>query len=97
MGTLKITPTLSIVDNFSNPVSEVILKLTVDRVKAEILEDIKSGLVPSDVENFQDLHLFVDANYYGGFCEDGYVISDNFEFENKVQCIIDEWLKNGRP
>jgi hypothetical protein len=41
-----------------------------ERIKAEILADVKSGKVSGNVTNFTELHDYVDANTYGGFCDD---------------------------
>ncbi|HEX4053851.1 MAG TPA: hypothetical protein VHX86_06270 [Tepidisphaeraceae bacterium] len=38
----------------------------VERMKAEIVGDVKEGIVPANVASFLDLHNFVDANCYGG-------------------------------
>lgn len=38
--------------------------------KAEILRDIAAGTVPADVPDFATLHDYVDANCYGGLCDD---------------------------
>ena len=43
---------------------------TVDQSKAEILRDIADGTVPADVPDFGTLHDYVDANCYGGLCDD---------------------------
>ena len=42
----------------------------VERSKVEILAHVASGRVPSTVETFGDLHDYVDANCYGGLCDD---------------------------
>lgn len=76
---------------------KVKFNLAFARAKREILEDIQTKLVPRTVSSFEDLNDYVDANCYGGFCDENYIASENFEFENKVQTAIDEWLKNGRP
>lgn len=68
----------------------------IEQAKTEILEDIESKLVPKNINCFEDLHLYVDANYYGGLCDENYVISEDFVFENKLQGAIDKWLKGGR-
>lgn len=39
-------------------------------VLAEIREDQEAGKVPDSVDSFGTLHDFVDANEYGGFCDD---------------------------
>jgi len=38
----------------------------VERMKVEIVADVKAGIVPSTVTSFLDLHNYVDANCYGG-------------------------------
>lgn len=42
----------------------------VSRMKDEVLRDVFIGTVPADVASFGDLHDYVDANCYGGVCED---------------------------
>lgn len=37
-----------------------------ERMKAEILADVASGVVPASVASFSELHDYVDANLYGG-------------------------------
>lgn len=49
------------------------LEETVARMKAEILADIANGTVPQSIKNFSELHDYVDANCYGGFCDDEYM------------------------
>lgn len=46
------------------------LEATIQRMKTEILADVRAGRVPKDVSSFSQLHDFVDANEYGGLCED---------------------------
>jgi hypothetical protein len=43
---------------------------TIARMKSEILAHIASGRVPATVASFSELHDYVDANCYGGFCDD---------------------------
>lgn len=43
---------------------------TLARMKAEISKDVATGRVPQSVASFGDLHDHVDANEYGGLCED---------------------------
>lgn len=43
----------------------------VQDVLNEIEDDMMTGTVPRDVASFGDLHDYVDANCYGGFCDDG--------------------------
>jgi hypothetical protein len=52
---------------------EVIMKTfyeVLDQMKAEINADIAAGKVPATVKSFSELHDYVDANCYGGFCDD---------------------------
>lgn len=42
----------------------------VAQMKQEVLADINAKIVPVDVSSFGELHDYVDANCYGGFCED---------------------------
>lgn len=82
------------------------------QAKAEIHADVAAGIVPKTVRSFAELHDYVDANVYGGFCEgeeglwpfDG-TDSDGSTFGwtdetvtemNDVQNALDEWIKR-RP
>ena len=68
--------------------------------KIEILHDIKSGVVPSSIVSFSDLHDYVDANEYGGATDSGspYNVADmGIEFWAGVQDVVHEWLASGRP
>ncbi len=74
---------------------------------------IDQGIVPATVANFGDLNDWVDANEYGGFCDDG--IADALilkfggrdphygmpeamlEFMNSCQDAIDNWLREDMP
>lgn len=73
----------------------------VKRMKGEILGDILNGDVPPSVASFSELHDHVDANTYGGFCDDDFPLdmSDVSQVEaiNDCQHEVDEWLKQGRP
>lgn len=83
----------------------------VAQIKREVLEDMRSGRVPSNVRSYGNLHDYVDANCYGGMCED-----ERFdaciaqfggcdEYEGMFDGVIDllnnahdavgEWLRNG--
>lgn len=75
---------------------------TVERMKAEILADVLAGRVPDNVESFGELHDYVDANCYGGFCEDDYelerdangdITQAQVDFFNACQGAIDEWIR----
>ena len=56
------------------------LNETIEQMKQEILEDIKAGRVPADCPSFSSLHDYVDANCYGGFCNDDEIqmLTDHF-------------------
>ena len=49
----------------------LIIEHAIERSKAEILEDIATGREPDTVSSFSELHDYVDANEYGGLCEEG--------------------------
>jgi len=81
---------------------------TIQRMKNEIIEHAKAGIIRPDIQSFSELHDLVDANEYGGFCEDELhqALSDHFrmdsdgegmpeymvDYTNKAQNLIDEWL-----
>jgi len=85
------------IEGYIEQQNELRFNTILETAKAEILEDIKTKLVPRTVADFSELHDYVDANYYGGFCEENYEASKDYEFENSVQSALNEWLKNGRP
>lgn len=72
------------------------------RGKREITEDILAGRVPATVTTFGELHDFVDANEYGGLCEEGPIEWIDWDDEvpadrgAKVQNALHEWLGSGR-
>jgi hypothetical protein len=84
------------------------LEQTVSRMKSEILDDINKGVIPNKVNSFSELHDYVDANTYGGFCEDKVAdalieffggrtkdegMPEKFhDYMNQAQTSIDEWL-----
>ena len=87
------------------------LNETIEHMKQEILEDIKAGRVPADCPSFSSLHDHVDANCYGGFCDDDVMrtLVNNFRginedlgmpdaligYLNDAQNSIDRWIKDG--
>ena len=89
-----------------------IIEYAIERSKAEILEDIKQGIVPHTVADFSELHDYVDANEYGGLCSDAWwCLPDDtddatvecnggwllvFDQSEAVQNAVDRWLKGGR-
>ena len=84
---------------------------SIERMKQEIIDDIKAGRVPADCPSFSALHDYVDANCYGGFCEQEAMqaLMDHFggldedegmpaaliDYLNKTQNSIDLWIKEG--
>ena len=87
------------------------LNESIECMKKEILADIKSGRVPTDCPSFSSLHDYVDANCYGGFCDDATMqaLIDHFggidedkgmpdalmDYLNNAQNSIDRWIKDG--
>ena len=85
------------------------LEATVERMIAEIISDMGSTHVPYIITDFSDLHDYVDANCYGGFCEDELAgaLVDHFggrdehegmpqgmiDYINEAQAAVDAWLK----
>lgn len=72
----------------------------VAQAKREILEDIANGDVPATVASFSELHDHVDANTYGGLCDDGFpeqFANDEawITFSDDVQDAVDAWIKAG--
>lgn len=68
--------------------------LTVERMKAQINADIRSGRVPVAVTSYSELHDYVDANFYGGIDSEHPVMNANVF--NAASDIVNEWLVNGR-
>jgi hypothetical protein len=84
---------------------------TIERMKREVLKDVKLGKVPSTVKTFAELHDYVDANEYGGFCDEAFsdMLTQHFggpnkktgmpqgmlDFMNAAQNAIDTWIKEG--
>lgn len=87
------------------------LEETVERMKTEIMFDMEDGQVPRTVRSFGELHEYVDANCYGGFC---HAVADRLiehfggrdsdegmpqgmlDYINAAQDAIDAWLKGFR-
>jgi hypothetical protein len=73
----------------------------VAQAKREIESDMASGPVPSTVDTFSGLHDYVDANEYGGLCDDA--VRATFpnpsswvawlDACNAVQNTVDAWLR----
>jgi hypothetical protein len=70
----------------------------VARMKREIGDDIEAGTVPAHVDDFGDLHSYVDANTYGGLCdEDDANVTLGLVAVAAAQDEVHEWLRAGRP
>lgn len=68
-----------------------------ERTKSEILRDIEAGRVPPTVRSFGELHCYVDANTYGGTCDDDAPEPETLiAVVNRVQNTVHAWLANGR-
>lgn len=65
----------------------------VEQAKGEILDDMREGTVPTDVTTFSALHDYVDANVYGGLCDDDAAF--DVDAANEVQSTVDRWLAAG--
>lgn len=81
-----------------------------ERMKADILADIRAGIVPKSVKTFSELHDYVDANCYGGSealldeldaevadTDEGHTSALNAlcDLMNPAMEIINEWLASG--
>jgi len=65
---------------------------TVERMKAEIMADVRRGRVPRLVASFSELHNYVDANGYGGAFERKRLV---VEFWNEAQSRVNAWIQAG--
>lgn len=87
------------------------LNSTVTRMQEEIKHDVARGKVPKSARSFAQLHDHVDANEYGGFCDEEFAealiavfggcdehegMPDGFiKFMNDAQNAADKWLREG--
>lgn len=87
------------------------LEAVLATAKNEIIADVQARRVPADVVSFAELHDYVDANEYGGFCDDDATpawieafggrdsndaLPDAYmAFVNEVQDALDKWIKGG--
>lgn len=62
----------------------------IERAKAEIIEDILSGVLPVMPTSFDELHEYVDANDYGGFTTENFTA--DWDFIVDVQTELGVWL-----
>lgn len=77
------------------------LPAVVAMMRAEVLACIRSGQIPQDVRTFSDLHDYVDANEFGGFCDPRCTLDVGEDrdcaFVNDAQDAIHYWLQALRP
>ncbi|MDT8992752.1 hypothetical protein RQP54_17905 [Curvibacter sp. APW13] len=94
-----------------NPKDQQELAVLVLAMKRDVLEMIRDGQVPLDVQNFSQLHDYCDANCLGGLCTDqkfdalvakfgGRDADDGMpqgmlDFINAAQNTISEWVQAG--
>ena len=78
-------------------------------MKLGIINDINAKILPPNIVDFRDLHNYVDANEYGGFCieefaepliqlfggrdEDEGMPQAYIDFMNEAQGVIDAWIR----
>lgn len=78
-------------------------------MKLSIINDINARILPPSPVDFSDLHNYVDANEYGGFCIEEFaepliqlfggrdgddgMPQAYIDFMNEAQGIIDAWIK----
>ena len=82
---------------------DAFLEASIAKAKAEILADVYADRrIPLDVRSFADLHDYVDANEYGGLCDDEWLalwnIDDSDTFHsvaNSIQDTLSRWIKDG--
>lgn len=89
-----------------NPMQEAFVKDAIELGKREIQLEIAIGRIPPTVVEFAELHNYVDANCFGGLCDDERLDalvdretnegSEVFcEIANQVQAALDAWLRHG--
>lgn len=72
-----------------------VIATAIEQAKAEITADIEKGVVPETINDFSELHSYVDANMYGGMDEIGerYGSLTMFQIGDAVQNAVHEWLQ----
>jgi hypothetical protein len=95
-------------------IQEVIMEIPTieqlaERMKTEIMADVRASVVPSNVQSFADLHDYVDANCYGGtealfdhFVSESATDQEHqrkldalMDIMNPAMDIVNEWIKAG--
>jgi hypothetical protein len=71
--------------------------LAIRRGIREILADRDRGAIPAVLDTFADLHVYVDANEYGGLTDGGLdpACARDLAFSNRVQSALDVWIRAG--
>jgi hypothetical protein len=73
------------------------IEATAQRAELEILDDIADGTLPATVGSFSELHDYVDANCYGGLCDEEESNPNLSLFETcAYQDLVDAWLRERR-
>lgn len=104
-GPVEAVPTLDEI----YPWRATLLWSVIASMKLGIINDINAKILPPNITSFSDLHYYVDANEYGGFCieefvepliqlfggrdEDEGMPQAMLDFMNEAQGIIDAWIK----
>lgn len=88
----------------------ITLSEIIARMKREIRTDVRCGRIPDNVKSFAELHDYVDANSYGGLCDDATFgqLSAQFgrgrdddmpsgmsDFITAAQNSVNDWLATG--
>lgn len=80
-----------------NAETQALIAYAIARGKREILEDLgtavssKGETMPRYVRDFATLHDYVDANEYGGLCEE-HLFPLLSPYANEIQGALDGWL-----
>jgi len=73
------------------------LEPRVAQTMKEIMDDVASGQVPHDIDSFDRLHEYVDANTYGDLCGPDCPVDsphwdDWVDLANALQAAVNVWL-----
>lgn len=69
----------------------------IDQIIAEIREDVAAGRVPSTVQDFGELHEYIDANMYADHMVAVRELAGEEwnEFMNVIQTKVSDMIKSG--
>lgn len=76
----------------TDPISPARRAAITAQVIEEIREDVRSGVLPHLPVTFGELHDFVDANTYGGMCDDTANADVSTDDWYAIQDDVQEWL-----